>query len=224
MRSCVTFQKASGGTRDENFTIDGLLGSELFGKTFGVVGTGRIGRSVARIAHGFGCTVLAFDIKPPTGRDAPAHITYLPLDEVLRKADVLSLHAPLTLRTRHLIDAQSLAAMKPSAVLINTARGGLIDTAALVAALKAGHLRGAGIDVYEGEGKVFNHDLSSQILTDDVLARLLTLSNVVVTSHMAFLTEEALKDIAETTLASLSAFERNEPLTGEIKARPALSA
>lgn len=204
-------------TRDENFTIDGLLGSELFGKTFGIIGVGRIGLSVARIAHGFGCDVLAFDTNPPKGEDAPARITYRPLDEVVRRADVLSLHAPLTPQTRHLLNAQRLASMKPSAVLINTARGGLIDTDALIAALKAGQLRGAGIDVYEREGKIFNHDLSSQILADDTLARLLTLSNVVVTSHMAFLTEEALKDIAETTLASLSAFERNGALTSEIK-------
>jgi D-lactate dehydrogenase len=204
-------------TRDENFKIDGLLGSELYGKTFGIVGVGRIGLCVARIAYGFGCDVIAFDVKPPEKEDATAHITYLPMDEVVRKADILSLHAPLTPQTRHLINAQSLTTMKHSAILINAARGGLVDTNALIEALKARQLRGVGIDVYEQEAPVFNRDLSNQILTDDVLARLLTLSNVVVTSHMAFLTEEALKDIAETTLASLAAFGHDEPLKNEVK-------
>lgn len=206
-------------TRDENFKIDGLLGTELFGKTFGIVGMGRIGLAVARIAYGFGCEVLAFDIKPAPTTAKSTPVTWSPLDEVIRKADILSLHAPLTPETRHMMNAQRFASMKANAILINTARGGLIDTTAMIEALKSGKLRSAGIDVYELEGKSFNHDLSSKILADDALARLLTLSNVVVTSHMAFLTEEALKDIADTTLSSLTSFEKGEALKSEVKAR-----
>ena len=206
-------------TRDENFKIDGLLGTELFGKTFGIVGMGRIGLAVARIAYGFGCEVLAFDIKPAPTTAKSTPVTWSPLDEVIRKADILSLHAPLTPETHHMMNAQRFASMKANAILINTARGGLIDTTAMIEALKSGKLRSAGIDVYELEGKSFNHDLSSKVLADDVLARLLTLSNVVVTSHMAFLTEEALKDIADTTLSSLTSFEKGEALKSEVKAR-----
>ena len=206
-------------TRDENFKIDGLLGTELFGKTFGIVGMGRIGLAVARIAYGFGCEVLAFDIKPAPMTVKSTPVTWSPLDEVIRKADILSLHAPLTPETHHMMNAQRFASMKGNAILINTARGGLIDTTAMIEALKSGKLRSAGIDVYELEGKSFNHDLSSKILADDALARLLTLSNVVVTSHMAFLTEEALKDIADTTLSSLTSFEKGEALKSEVKAR-----
>ena len=206
-------------TRDENFKIDGLLGTELFGKTFGIVGMGRIGLAVARIAYGFGSEVLAFDIKPAPMTVKSTPVTWSPLDEVIRKADILSLHAPLTPETHHMMNAQRFASMKANAILINTARGGLIDTTAMIEALKSGKLRSAGIDVYELEGKSFNHDLSSKILADDVLARLLTLSNVVVTSHMAFLTEEALKDIADTTLSSLTSFEKGEALKSEVKAR-----
>ena len=206
-------------TRDENFKIDGLLGTELFGKTFGIVGMGRIGLAVARIAYGLGCEVLAFDIKPAPMTVKSTPVTWSPLDEVIRKADILSLHAPLTPETHHMMNAQRFASMKGNAILINTARGGLIDTTAMIEALKSGKLRSAGIDVYELEGKSFNHDLSSKILADDVLARLLTLSNVVVTSHMAFLTEEALKDIADTTLSSLTSFEKGEALKSEVKAR-----
>ena len=206
-------------TRDENFKIDGLLGTELFGKTFGIVGMGRIGLAVARIAYGFGCEVLAFDIKPAPMTVKSTPVTWSPLDEVIRKADILSLHAPLTPETHHMMNAQRFASMKANAILINTARGGLIDTTAMIEALKSGKLRSAGIDVYELECKSFNHDLSSKILADDALARLLTLSNVVVTSHMAFLTEEALKDIADTTLSSLTSFEKGEVLKSEVKAR-----
>ena len=207
-------------TRDENFKIDGLLGTELFGKTFGIVCMGRIGLAVARIAYGFGCEVLAFDIKPPPTTAKSTPITWAPLDEVIRKADILSLHAPLTPKTHHMMNAQRLALMKANAILINTARGGLIDTTAMIEALKSGKLRAAGIDVYELEGKTFSQDLSSKILADDVLARLLTLSNVVVTSHMAFLTEEALRDIADTTLSGLTSFEKGDALKSEVKARP----
>lgn len=207
-------------TRDENFKIDGLLGTELFGKTFGIVGIGRIGLAVARIAYGFGCEVLAFDIKPAPTTAKSTPVTWAPLDEVIRKADILSLHAPLTPETHHMMNAQRFASMKANAILINTARGGLIDTTAMIEALKSAKLRAAGIDVYELEGKSFSHDLSSKILADDVLARLLTLSNVVVTSHMAFLTEEALKDIADTTLSSLTSFAKGEALRYEVKARP----
>jgi D-lactate dehydrogenase len=203
-------------TRNENFTIDGLIGFELHGKTFGIIGTGQIGLAVARIAQGFGCTVIAHDLKPASAEDTGVAITYLPLEQVIAQADILSLHVPLMASTKHLIDAASIARMKQGVVLINTARGAMVDTPAVIAALKTGKIGGFALDVYELEDPVFSHDLSGTMLADDVLARLLTFNNVLVTSHMGFLTHEALKDIANTTLASLTAFGRNDVLTNEI--------
>ena len=203
--------------RDENFTIDGLVGFELHGKTFGIVGAGQIGLATAAIAQGFGCEVIAFDIKPPTTATGSA-ITYLPLDEVIARADILSLHAPLTKETHHIMDAARIAEMKADAIIVNTARGGLIDTGALIAALKSGQLGGACLDVYEMEDNVFDHDFAGQVMPDDVMARLLTLNNVLITSHRGFLTREALKDIAETTLSSLTAFQKHDTLVNEVEA------
>ena len=201
-------------SRNENFTIEGLVGFELHGKTFGIVGVGQIGQAVAKIARGFGCDVIAYD---PDAADRMPGLAYLTLDEVIQRADIVSLHAPLTAQTHHIIGAARLAQMKHGAILVNTARGALIDTVAMIAALKSGHLGGACLDVYEREESSFDHDLSGAVLNDDVLARLLTLSNVLVTSHMGFLTREALKDIAETTLSSLAAFEKHAPLVNEIR-------
>jgi len=203
--------------RENNFSDDGLIGFELHGKTFGIVGAGHIGQAVARIAHGFGCKVVAFDPCVPSPAGAELPITYLPLDELAARADVISLHAPLTPETHHLINADLLARMKPSAMLINTGRGALIDTAALIAALKQERIGGVGLDVYELEEHVFYRDLSDKVLTDDVLALLLNFRNVLVTGHMGFLTHEALAAIAMATLENLAAFDRGQPLVDEIK-------
>jgi D-lactate dehydrogenase len=205
--------RAHDRVRDGNFSVEGLVGFNLHGKNFGVVGLGQIGRAVAAIAHGMGCRVLAYD---PVTRHSDLPITFMALDEVLAASHIVSLHAPLTPATHHMIDARRLALFQPGAVLINTSRGGLIDTAALVAALKEGRLGSVGLDVYEEEETVFYRDLSNEILNDDVLARLLTFRNVIVTSHMGFLTREALEEIASTTLASLSDFAAGRPLLHEI--------
>ena len=203
--------------RDNNFSVEGLVGFDLHGKTLGLIGAGRIGREVARIAHGFGCAVIAYDPFPAAPSADGPPIRFVPLDTAVAEADILSLHAPLTPENHHLINAERLAAMKPGVIVINTSRGGLIDTDALIAALKERRVGGVGLDVYEREASVFYSDLSDDILTDDTLARLLTFRNVLVTSHMGFLTREALADIAGATLANLSAFEENKPLTHEIK-------
>jgi D-lactate dehydrogenase len=207
--------RATARARDGNFGVEGLVGTQLHGRTFGIVGLGKIGQVVAGIAHGFGCKVIACDTYTAP-QQAPCAL--LPLDDLLRASDVVSLHAPLTAETRHLMNAERLARLPPDAILINTSRGGLVDTAALIDALKHGHLGGVGLDVYEREAGVFLADLSEQGLTDDVLARLLTFPRVIVTSHMGYLTWEALGEIAETTLASLTEFEHASPLTYELKA------
>jgi D-lactate dehydrogenase len=202
--------KAYNRVREGNFALDGLTGFDLFGKTAGVVGTGQIGGLVCRILAGFGCKVLAFDPKPSPDAVA-AGAGYVPLDRLLTDSDVISLHCPLTPQTRHLIDAAALARMKPGVMLVNTGRGALIDTPAVVAALKAGKLGHLGLDVYEEEDGVFFEDQSERGLRDDQLARLLSFPNVLVTGHQAFLTREALAAIADTTLANVTRFERGEP-------------
>lgn len=207
--------RAYNRVRDGNFSIEGLVGFNLHGKTFGILGLGQIGRAVAAIAHGMGCRLLAADPAPPP---TTLPIEIRPLDEVLAASHVISLHTPLTAETHHMIDARRLALMQPGTVLINTSRGGLIDTTALIAALKSGHLGGVGLDVYEEEAGVFYRDLSGGILDDDQLARLLTFRNVLVTSHMGFLTREALQEIAATTLASLTDFEAGQPLAHDLTA------
>src|SRR5262249_17432813 len=197
-------------TRDANFEVEGLVGTLLDGRTFGNVGLGKIGRVVAGIAKGFGCSVIAHD-PHANPREAPCPL--LSLDDLLRQSHVVSLHAPLTAETRHLINAERLARLAPDAVLINTSRGPLVDTTALIEALKRGHLGGVGLDVYERETGVFYADLSEQGLTDDVLARLLSFPRVIVTSHGGYLTWEALGEIAATALASLTEFEHGGKLT-----------
>ncbi len=209
--------RAHARVRELNFSLEGLVGFDLFGKTVGIVGTGRIGRAAARIFRGFGCQILAHDIAPHAGFAAEPGIRYTDVEDLYRDSHVISLHVPLTPATRHLIDDQALGAMRAGVILINTGRGALIDSRALIDALKRGHVGAAGLDVYEEEEGIFFHDLSSQVLQDDVLARLLTFPNVLVTSHQAFLTAEALTQIATTTLASLTAFERDEPLLNEIR-------
>jgi len=191
--------------REGNFALNGLLGFDLHGRTVGVIGTGKIGTCFARIMVGFGCQVLASDPQPNPDCEA-AGARYVPLTELLARSDVVSLHCPLTPATHHLIDATALRAMKAGAMLINTSRGAVIDTRAVITALKSGHLGSLGLDVYEEEADLFFRDLSGGVLHDDVFARLLTFPNVVITGHQAFFTEDALTAIADTTVANLDAY------------------
>lgn len=209
--------RAYNRVRDLNFSLDGLEGFNLHGRTYGLIGTGRIGLCAARIAKGFGCKILAHDPFPHLEAAREIGFSYVPFDELLQKSDIISLHMPLSSATHHLMNEAAMARMKHGAILINTSRGGLVDTAALIEALKSGQIGGVGLDVYELEEGVFFHDLSSQPLKDDVLARLMTFPNVLVTSHQGFLTREALANIAETTLNNARAFEAGEELKNEVK-------
>jgi len=192
--------------REDNFLLDGLLGFDVHGKTVGIAGTGKIGTILARIMNGFGCRLLGYDPYPSDACKALG-MTYVPFEDMLRDSDIVSLHMPLTPDNYHIINEQTLALMKPTAFLINTSRGPLIDTKALIRALKAHRLGGVGLDVYEEEGDIFFYDLSGQVIDDDVFARLLTFNNVLVTGHQAFFTREALHDIAMATLQNLADFE-----------------
>ncbi len=204
--------RAYNRVRDANFSLEGLVGFDLHGKTIGVLGTGRIGAAFCRIMRGFGCTVLAYDVKQSARLATESGVHYAPLLEVYAAADILSLHIPLTPSTRHIIDSRALAQMKSGVMLINTSRGGLLDTRALIGGLKSGQVGAAGLDVYEEEEAVFFQDHSDLGLQDDVLARLLTFPNVLITSHQGFLTREALKNIAATTLSNITLVEHQEPL------------
>jgi D-lactate dehydrogenase len=207
--------RAYARTRDGDFSLNGLLGFDLHGKTLGVIGTGVIGRVFGKIMAGFGMTLLACDPGLPAEDLLEAGARYTPLDELLAQSDIVSLHCPLLPSTYHLIDADALARMKPGAMLINTGRGGLIDSGALVHVLKSGQLRHLGLDVYEEESGLFFEDHSNHLLQDDVLARLLSFPNVIITSHQAFFTREALIEIANTTLGNVKAWfdglPRNQP-------------
>lgn len=194
--------RAYNRTREGDFSLHGLTGFDLFGKTVGVVGTGQIGATFAKIMAGFGCKLLAYDPCPNPAVEALG-ARYLPLPELLAEAQIISLHCPLTAESKHLINRQSLAHLQPGAMLINTGRGGLVDTPALIDALKSGQLGYLGLDVYEEEAQLFFEDRSDLPLQDDVLARLLTFPNVIVTAHQAFLTHEALAAIATTTLQNI---------------------
>jgi D-lactate dehydrogenase len=209
--------RAYARVREGNFALEGLLGFDLHGKTVGVVGTGKIGALVARVLHGFGCRLLAYDLAP-NDECVALGTRYLPLHDVLAQSDIVTLHCPLTSSTHHLIDAGALARMKPGAMLINSGRGALVDTPAVIEALKSGQLGHLGLDVYEEEGPLFFEDRSSRVIQDDVFARLLTFPNVLITGHQAFFTEEALTAIAETTLANVTAFEQGAPLINEVTA------
>lgn len=199
-------------TRDFNFSINGLTGFDLYGKTMGVVGAGKIGRVFVDICKGFGMKVIAYDPFPTKD----SGIDYVELEELFRQSDIISLHAPLTKETYHIINQDSIAMMKDGVIIINTSRGALIDSEALLEAIKNGKIGGAGLDVYEEESDIFFEDYSNAIIQDDVLARLISMPNVIVTSHQAFLTDEALKNIAETTLENLRQFFDGEDLTNEI--------
>lgn len=203
--------KAYNRVREQNFSLTGLLGFNLYGKTVGVIGTGKIGKAFCKIMLGFGCNVLAYDLYPDKTLEN-AGVQYAAFDTVLKSADVISLHCPLTPETRYLINQSSLDMMKKGATIINTSRGGLINTRDAIEALKTGQLAYLGIDVYEQEEKLFFHDLSGAIIEDDTIQRLMSFPNVLVTGHQAFFTEEALSQIAETTLSSIYAFSKgSEP-------------
>jgi D-lactate dehydrogenase len=198
--------RANARVREGNFALDGLLGFDLHGRTVGIVGTGRIGLAFARIMAGFGCTLLAADPVRSAEFEGLGG-RYVEFDALLAVADIVSLHCPLTPKTRHLIGAAAVARMKPGVMLINTSRGAVVETRALIDGLKSGRIGYLGLDVYEEEGDLFFEDLSDQVLQDDVFARLLTFPNVLITGHQAFFTREALQAIAETTVANVSAFE-----------------
>ena len=199
--------KAHNRTREFNFSLQGLTGFDLYGKTVGVIGTGKIGRVFADICRGFGMNVLAYDKfpNPETG------LAYVELDELFEKSDVISLHCPLTVETDHLIRSGSIRRMKDGVVIVNTSRGGLVNTEDLIQGLKSGKVGAACLDVYEEEGDVFYEDLSGHILQDDKLVRLIAMPNVIVTSHQAFLTKEALDNIAKTTVENLQRFFAGDP-------------
>lgn len=210
------FHKAYNRVREGNFALDGLLGFDMHGRTAGVVGTGKIGECTARILAGFGCKLLAYDpYENPAMRELGA--SYVSLEELLAASDVVTLHCPLTPATHHLINGERLKRMKRGAMLINTGRGALLDTRAVVAALKSERLGSLGIDVYEEEGDLFFVDHSGHAILDDVFSRLLTFPNVLVTGHQAFFTQEALEAIARQTLANLQEFASGTKLTNEVK-------
>jgi D-lactate dehydrogenase len=207
--------RAYNRTREGNFELDGLLGFDLVGRTVAVIGTGKIGTIFARIMAGFGCTVLGFDMhRSPEFESLGGR--YVEADGV-EDADIISLHCPLTPETHHIVNARTLARVKRGTLLINTSRGGLVDTEAAIDALKTGQLGGIAIDVYEQEANLFFKDLSSTVIPDDVIQRLVSFPNVIVTGHQAFFTREALGTILETTLASISEFAAGRPLANEIK-------
>jgi len=200
----MTF-RAYNRVREGNFSLDGLLGFDLYGKTVGVVGTGKIGLIFADIMHGFGCKVLAAD--PYPSPDAKPFVEYVSLKHLLETADIISLHCPLTPETDHLIDAEAIARMKDGVMVINTGRGRVIDTKAVIDGLKSGKIGRLGLDVYEEEEHLFFQDLSQRVIGDDQFMRLTTFPNVLITGHQAFFTTEALTNIATTTIANISAFE-----------------
>ena len=201
--------KAYNRVREGNFSLERLTGFDLYGKTVGVVGTGKIGEAFAFIMKGFGCKVLAYDIHPNPVL-ITAGVQFVELDELFAQSDVISLHCPLTPQTNRLINSESLEKMKPNAMLINTSRGGLIDTKAVINALKNGKLGYLGIDVYEQEADLFFNDFSESIIQDDMLMRLMSFPNVLITAHQGFFTEEALTQIAQVTLQNLSDFENKQ--------------
>lgn len=199
-------------TRSGNFTLDGLTGRNLHGLTAGILGTGKIGKVMAEILSGFGMNIVLYDAYPDRNWAQLKSFSYLPLIDFFKQSDVISLHCPLTNGTKHIINENSLKLIKHDAVIVNTGRGALIDTHSLVKALKHGKIGGAALDVYEEESNYFFNDWSADVICDDVLARLLTFPNVIITGHQAFLTSNALDSIAEITLMNAKAFEEGKKL------------
>ncbi len=209
--------RAYNRTRDSNFALDGLMGFDLHGRSVAVIGTGKIGRVFAKIMVGFGCNVIGYD-KYPSKEFEELGGHYAQPGEIGRDADIVSLHAPLTPETYHIINADTIARAKRGALLINTSRGGLVDTEAVIEGLKSGQIGGFAADVYEQEAGLFFRDLSSVVVTDDVLQRLISFPNVIITGHQAFFTQEAITTICETTLKSATEFQNGQQLSNEIKA------
>ncbi|MBL8999706.1 MAG: 2-hydroxyacid dehydrogenase [Phycisphaerae bacterium] len=202
--------RAFNRVREQNFALDGLMGFDMHGKTVGLIGTGKIGEIVARIVRGFGCRVLAHDpVKSQVCESLG--VEYVNLPDLFERSDIVSIHCPLTPGTRHLINTEALEAMKPGVMLINTSRGAVIDTRALIASLKRGHVGSVGLDVYEEEGDLFFRDLSAEVILDDVFVRLMTFPNVLITAHQGFLTREACEAIARTTIDNISGYGRAGP-------------
>lgn len=208
--------KAYARTKEVNFSLNGLMGFDMNGKTAGIIGTGRIAKILIKILKGFGMDVIAYDLYPDNKYADEMGYKYTDLDTIYEKSDIISLHCPLTKETEYLINKKSIEKMKSGVMIINTGRGKLIDTVALIEGLKTKKIGSAGLDVYEEESEYFFEDNSTAILTDDVLARLLTFNNVLVTSHQAFLTKEALLNIAETTFESIKDFKAGNNLKNEI--------
>lgn len=211
-------QRAYIRTRDGNFSLHGMLGFDMHGKTAGIIGTGKIARVLINILQGFGMKILAYDIYPDQKYAAEHNVEYVPLEELCRRSDVISLHCPLTEQTRHIINKNTIALMKPGVMIINTGRGQLIDSEDLVEGLKDKKVGAAGLDVYEEEADYFYYDRSDSVIADDVLARLLSFNNVIMTSHQGFFTAEAIHNIAATTLANIQEFAQGKNLTNEVKA------
>jgi len=207
--------RAYNRVREGNFTLDGLLGFDLRNKTAGIIGTGKIGAITAGLVGGFGCRVLANDVveNPDCLRTG---VSYVDLTRLYAESDIVSLHCPLMPQTHHMINARAVSQMKRGVMLINTSRGALLDTPAVIAALKSGRIGALGLDVYEEEQDLFFEDLSEQVIKDDVFARLLTFPNVLITGHKAFFTREAMENIAATTMENISAVNRGDPCPNEV--------
>ncbi len=213
------FHRAYARVREGNFSLDGLLGFDLHEQTVGIIGTGKIGAIVAQILTGFGCHILAYDVRI-NPECAAIGVQYVSLSDLLANSNIISLHCPLTPDSYHLINTEAIQQMKKGVMLINTSRGALIDTKAVTKALKSGQVGYLGLDVYEQETDLFFEDLSNIVIQDDVFQRLLTFPNVIITGHQGFFTDNALKNIAETTLANISEFESRRSSPNEVKSEP----
>ena len=209
--------RAHNRVREGNFSLNGLMGFDMKGKTVGVVGTGKIGQSIIPILKGFGCQVLAYDVYP-NQEAKQLGAEYVEQAELFKRSDIISFHCPLVPQTHHLVNPDTIQQMKPGVMLINTSRGGLIDTKALIEGLKSRQIGSVGLDVYEEEDNLFFEDLSNTVIADDVFSRLLTFPNVLITGHQAFLTREALGNIAETTLSNLTQLEKSESCPNIVEA------
>lgn len=203
-------------TRDSNFSLHGFLGFDMYQKTVGVIGTGKIGRTVVGVMKGLGMNVIAYDVFPNNDFAKQIGIEYVPLDEIYKKSDIITLHCPLTKETEHMINEDSIDKMKNGVMIINTGRGKLINTKHLIEGLVSGKVGYAGLDVYEEEGEYFYEDFSDKVLTDEVLARLLSFNNVIVTSHQAFFTKEAMSNIVHTTMENITDFFAGRELKNEV--------
>jgi len=201
--------------REGNFALNGLLGFDLHGRTVGIIGTGKIGRITGQILHGFGCRVLAYDLYP-NSEFGDRYGEYVSLEDLLSQSDIVSLHCPLTDDTHHLINTKSISLMKPGVMLVNTSRGGLVDTKAVIQGLKSKQIGHLALDVYEQESSMFFEDLSGEIIQDDVFERLLTFPNVIITGHQAFFTVDALNNIAETTLSNITAIAETQVCNNQV--------